>query len=128
MSSPRVHGTILLIGDQDAVHATRAEALRRQGYQVLTAAYGLEVEALGQRLGLTSLDLVILDLSWTHDPQVGEGSTFVQRWGASAPHLPFIVISDAPMPSRLHPPVVWWLATPLALDTLLMAVRDCLGG
>jgi hypothetical protein len=38
MSSPQVQGTILLIGDQDEVHATRAEGLRRQGYQVLTAA------------------------------------------------------------------------------------------
>jgi DNA-binding NtrC family response regulator len=111
MSSPRVHGTILLIGDQDAVHATRAEALRRQGYQVLTAAHGLEVEALGQRLGLTSLDLVLLDLSW-----------------ADAPHLPVILIGDDRMPSWFDPPVVWWLATPLALDTLLMAVRDILGG
>jgi DNA-binding NtrC family response regulator len=128
MSSPRVHSTILLIGDQDAVQATRADELRRQGYRVLTAAYGLEVEALGQRLGLESFALVILDLPWTDAPQVGEGSTFVQRWGAQAPHLPFIVISDAPMPSRLHPPVVWWLTTPLTLDTLLMAVRDSLGG
>jgi CheY-like chemotaxis protein len=128
MSSPRVHGTILLIGDQDAVQATRAEELRRQGYRVLTAAHGLEVEAIGQRLGLTSLDLVILDLSWTDDPQVSEGYTLVQRWGADAPHLPFILSGDDRIPSWFDPPVVWWLATPLALDTLLMAVRDILGG
>jgi CheY-like chemotaxis protein len=128
MSSPRVHGTILLIGDQDAVQATRAEELRRQGYRVLTAAHGLEVETIGQRLGLTSLDLVILDLSWTDDPQVSEGYTLVQRWGADAPHLPFTLIGDDRMPSWFDPPVVWWLATPLALDTLLMAVRDILGG
>jgi len=128
MSSPWLHGTILLIGNQDAVHATRAEALRRQGYQVLTATHGLEVEALGQRLGLTALDLVILDLSGTDDPQVGEGYTLVQRWGADAPQLPFILIGDDRLPSWFDPPVVWWLATPLALDTLLMAVRDSLGG
>jgi CheY-like chemotaxis protein len=118
----------LLIGDQDEVQATRAEELRRQGYQVLTAAHGLEAEALGQRLGLESFDLVILDLPWTHDPQVGEGYTLVQRWGAQAPQLPFMLIGDDRMAGRLAPPVVWWLATPLALDTLLMAVRDILGG
>jgi hypothetical protein len=101
----------LLIGDQDAVHATRTEALRRQGYQVLTA-----------------LDLVILDLSGTDAPQVGEGYSLVQRWGAQAPQLPFILIGDDRLPSWFDPPVVWWLATPLALDTLLMAVRDSLGG
>jgi DNA-binding response OmpR family regulator len=61
MSSPRVQGTILLIGDQDEVQATRAEGLRLQGYQVLTAATGLGAEAIGQHLGLDYLDLVILD-------------------------------------------------------------------
>jgi CheY-like chemotaxis protein len=127
MSSPRVPGTILLIGAPAEVQATRAEALRRQGYQVLTAAHGREAEAIGQRLGLQSLDLVILDLSWTDDPQVCEGYTLVQRWGADALHLPFILIGDDRLPSWFDPPVVWWLATPLAPDTLLMAVRDSLG-
>src|SRR2546423_8671099 len=61
MPSPRVQGTILLIGDQDEMQATRAEGLRLQGYQVLTAATGLAAEAIGQHLGLDYLDLVILD-------------------------------------------------------------------
>ena len=74
MSSPGVPGTILLIGAPAEVQATRAEALRRQGYQVLTAAHGREAEAIGQRLGLQSLDLVILDLSWTDDPRSVRGT------------------------------------------------------
>jgi DNA-binding NtrC family response regulator len=127
MTSPGSHATILLIGAPAAVRATRAEALRRQGYQVLTAAHGREAEALGQRLGLKSFDLVILDLSWTDGPEVGEGYSLVPHWGASAPHLPFILISDDRLPSWFDPPVVWWLATPLAPDTLLTAVRDSLG-
>jgi DNA-binding response OmpR family regulator len=121
MASPRVPGTILLIGDQDAVQATHAEGLRLQDYQVLTAATGVAAEAIGQHLGLDSLALVILDLS-----QVREGKTLVQRWGGQAPQLPFMLISDGPMPDRLDPPVVWWLVKPLTGDTLLMAVYDIL--
>jgi len=78
MFSPRVQGTILLIGDQDEVQATRAEGLRLQGYQVLTAATGLGAEAIGQHLGLDYLDLIILD-----PPQVREGEILVQRWVGS---------------------------------------------
>jgi hypothetical protein len=80
-----------------------------------------EAEALGQRLGLESLDRVILDL------QVREGDTLGPRWGAQAPHLPFILISDERLSGRLEPPVVWWLAKPLTADTLLVAVRESLG-
>ena len=113
---------MLLIGDQDAVHATRADGLRLHGYQVLTAATGVAAEALGQQRGLDALALVILVLS-----QVREGKTLVQRWGGQAPQLPFLLISDDPMPDRSDPPVVWWLVKPLAGDTLLMAVYDILG-
>jgi CheY-like chemotaxis protein len=126
MTSPRVQGTILLIDDQADVRATRAEGLRLHGYQVLTAAHVPEADAIGQRLGLEHLDLVILALQRTHPQQVREGYTLVQRWGAQAPQLPFMLISDDHMPDRLDPPVVWWLATPLTPDTLLMAVRDSL--
>jgi DNA-binding NtrC family response regulator len=121
-----VQPTILLIGNHAEVHATGAAGLRLQGYQVLTAAHAREAEAIGQRLGLEHLDLVILDLQWTRDPQVREGYALVQRWGTQAPQLPFILIGDDRMPGRVDPPVVWWLAKPLAPDTLLMAVRDSL--
>jgi DNA-binding NtrC family response regulator len=118
MMSPRVQATLLLIGDQAALHA---EGLRLQGYQVVTAAHVLEAEALGPRLGLAHLDLVILDF------QVAEADTLVQGWGARAPTLPFILVSNSRMPGWLDPPVVWWLVTPLTLDTLVMVVRDVLG-
>jgi DNA-binding response OmpR family regulator len=118
MSPP---ATILMVEDDAGMRAFLAEVLRRHGYEVLTAADVPEAEALGQRLGLESLDLVILDL------QVREGDTLGQRWGAQAPHLPFILISDERLSGRLEPPVVWWLAKPLTADALLMAVRDSLG-
>jgi DNA-binding NtrC family response regulator len=113
--------TILIVEDDAGGRAFLEAVLRRHGYRVFTAAQVPAAEALGQGLGLESLDLVILDL------QVREGDTLVQRWGAHAPHLPFILISDNPMPGRLDPPVVWWLAKPLTADTLLTAVRDSLG-
>jgi DNA-binding NtrC family response regulator len=113
--------TLLIIEDDADERAFLEEVLRRHGYRVLTAAHVPEAEAIGQRLGLEHLDVVILDL------QVREGYTLMQRWGAQAPHLPFILISDDCMPGRLDPPVVWWLAKPLTADTLLMAVRDSLG-
>jgi DNA-binding NtrC family response regulator len=127
MRSPTVQATILRSDDQADVRTTRAEALRRQGSRVLTAADVSEADAIGQRLGLEPLDLVILDLEVSHLPQARAGYTLVQRWGACAPHLPFILLSNGRMPDRLAPPVVWWLATPLTSDTLLMAVRDSLG-
>jgi CheY-like chemotaxis protein len=127
MTSPRVQAIIVLIGDQAEAQTARAEELRRQGYQVLTAAHGSEADALGQRLGLAHLDLVILDLSRTDDAQVREGYLRMQRWATQNPRLPFILISDDPMPGSLDPPVVWWLANPLTLDILLMAVCDILG-
>jgi DNA-binding response OmpR family regulator len=127
MIFPSDQATILLIGDPADVRATRAEGLRLQGYQVLTAAHGWKAEAIGQRFGLEPLALVILALQRAHAPAVREGYALVQRWGAQAPRLPFIVISDDHVPSRLDLPVVWWLATPLTPDTLLMAVRDILG-
>jgi DNA-binding response OmpR family regulator len=113
--------TVLIVEDDASVRQFLEDVLRRQGYQVLTAADVPEAEAIGQRLGLEHLDLVILDL------QVREGDTLGQRWGARAPRLPFILISDERMSGRLDPPVVWWLAKPLTSDTLLMAVRDILG-
>ena len=127
MTFRRVQTTILLIGTYAEGHAIGAAGLRRPGYQVLTAANGPEANALGQRLGLEHLDLVILDLPDTHPSQMREGYTLLQRWGAQAPHLPFMLISDGPLPVRLEPPVVWWLAKPLTLDTLLVVVRDILG-
>jgi DNA-binding response OmpR family regulator len=113
--------TILLVEDDADGRASLAEMLRRQGYEVLTAADVPEAEALGQGLGLEALDLVILDL------QVREGNTLAQRWGAQAPRLPFILLSDERLCGRLEPPIVWWLAKPLTADTLLVAVRDSLG-
>jgi DNA-binding NtrC family response regulator len=113
--------TILMVADDAGMRAFLAEVLRRHGYEVLTAAAVPEAEALGQGLGLNRLDLVILDL------QVHEGDSLGPRWGAHAPHLPFILISDEDLSGRLEPPVVWWLAKPLTADTLLVAVRDSLG-
>jgi DNA-binding response OmpR family regulator len=118
MSPP---ATILMVEDDAGLRAFLAEGLRRHGYEVLTAADVPEAEALGQRLGLESLDRVILDL------QVREGDTLGPRWGAQAPHLPFILISDERLSGRLEPPVVWWLTKPLTADTLLVAVRESLG-
>jgi two-component system response regulator FlrC len=113
--------TVLIVEDDAGMRQFLEDVLRLHGYQVLTATDVPEAEATGQRLGLEHLDLVILDL------QVHEGDTLGQRWGAQAPHLPFILISDDRMSGRLDPPVVWWLAKPLTPDTLLMAVRDSLG-
>jgi DNA-binding NtrC family response regulator len=122
MISSGLQATILLISDQDEVQATCAKELRLHGYQVLTAANRSEAEAFGRHLRLEHLNRAILDL-----PQVREGEILMQRWGAQAPHLPFILISDDPMPGWLDPPVVWWLVKPLTLDILLMAVHDILG-
>jgi hypothetical protein len=76
------HTDILVVADDAGVRAFLAEGLRREGCQVLTAADVPAAEALGQRLGLESLDLVILDR------QVREGGTLGRRWGAARAPLP----------------------------------------
>ena len=113
--------TVLIVEDDAGMRQFLEDVLRLRGYQVLTATDVPEAEATGQRLGLEHLDLVILGL------QVHEGDTLGQRWGAQAPHLPFILISDDRISGRLDPPMVWWLAKPLTPDTSLTAVRDSLG-
>ena len=120
-SQATIQATILTVADDAGVRQFLEEVLRRHGYQVLMAADVPEAEAIGQRLGLESLDLVILDL------QVPGGDTLGLRWGAQAPLLRFILISDDRLSGPLEPPVVWWLAKPLTADALLMAVRDSLG-
>jgi DNA-binding NtrC family response regulator len=127
MAALRLQHTILFIGDQVGVQAELSTSLRRHGYQVLTAATRREAEAIGRGHGLAHLDLVIMTLPSSPYTQAHKMEALVQRWGAQALHLPFIVISPAPMPTRLAPPVVWWLATPVTSDTLLIAVRDTLG-
>jgi DNA-binding NtrC family response regulator len=126
MTPSRLQATILLVADQIDVRAALAEVLRLQGYQVLTAASVPETEAIGQRFGLEYLSLVIIDLRPIHDRWGREGYDLVQRWGIQAPHLPFILISCNLLPDKLDPPVVWWLAKPLAPEILLAAVRDTL--
>jgi hypothetical protein len=94
------------------------DALRRQGYYVLRAATVREAEVLVALRGRASLDLVITTVQPRLQDQTGEMCV--------AP-VPCLLISDAPPPARLAPPVVWWLATPLTPETLLAAVRDTLG-
>jgi hypothetical protein len=127
MAKARVPITILFIAHQVWEWAAPLiGALHRHGYYVLPAATVREAEAVGQDLGLASVDLAIMTLQPSPHDQMLEASTLMHHWGVHVPHLPWILISNDPLPDRLASPVVWWLATPLTPDTLLAVVRDTL--
>jgi hypothetical protein len=118
MPEARAVITIAFVHQQDGEWAeSLIDALRRQGYHVLLAATVREAEGLVPLLGLASLDLIIT----TVQPRLQDPCEL----GVS--HVPCILLSAAPPPDRLAPPVVWWLATPLTPETLLAAIRDTLG-
>jgi hypothetical protein len=119
MADARVPITIAFVNSQDGGWAEPLiDALRGHGYHVLLAATVREAEEVSQDRGLASLDLVIT----TVQPSLHDHPCEM-----CVSHVPCILISNAPSPDRLAPPLVWWLATPLTPDILLAAVRDTLG-
>jgi DNA-binding NtrC family response regulator len=122
--------TVLVIDDLETVQEALAGLLRHRGYQVLTASSVPEAEAVRERLGLESLDLVITNLRLTRLPQAREGADLIQRWHGVAPRLPFVLISaDLRLDELTDLPagVVWYLAKPFTTAEVLATVQEALG-
>jgi DNA-binding NtrC family response regulator len=122
--------TVLVVDDIDSIREWLGAVLGLYGYAVLTAANVPEADAIRQRVGRASLDLVITDLRLTHVPHAREGADLIQRWHADTPQLPFILISGdvrlqevGGLPRR----VVQYLAKPFEVTALLSAVHGALG-
>jgi two-component system cell cycle sensor histidine kinase/response regulator CckA len=106
------------------------EVLRLQGYRVITAASVEQAEATKTQLGTQGIQLLIADVDLWPAAQARAGYALAQRWRATHPALPIILISGDPRHEDL-PEVrdgsLKFLPKPFRLETLLEMVRRALG-
>jgi DNA-binding NtrC family response regulator len=122
--------TILIVDDEEPVRQVLLEVLRLQGYRVITAASVEQAEATKTQLGAQGIRLLITDVNLLPDAQARAGYALAQRWRATHPALPIIVISGDPSNEDL-PEVrdgsLKFLPKPFQLNTLIEMVRRALG-
>jgi CheY-like chemotaxis protein len=113
--------TILLVDDDAAVRDGIANVLIGEGYEVTTAANGVEAIELAQRY---SMDLVLLDLNL---PRKNGWDTF-ETLSRQKPWVPFIIITARPnqLFSALAAGAGALLEKPLDYPKLLQTIRDLL--
>lgn len=94
-------------------------------YQVVTAATEQEAEALKQEVAPVDLGLVIADIHLSDDLQARAGVRLFERWTATAPTLPFLLMSDHADDANLpvvRAGTVSFLAKPVIRGEVLEAV------
>jgi two-component system cell cycle sensor histidine kinase/response regulator CckA len=109
--------TVLVVDDEEGVRNLAARMLREAGYEVLTAADGLEALSFVQRS--QAIDLVVSDLRM---PEM-DGEILAARVTEHHPACRFVFISGFPGPRTLPGPLV---AKPFRVDDLLGAVQTAL--
>jgi two-component system, cell cycle sensor histidine kinase and response regulator CckA len=123
--------TILIVDDEEPVRQALLEALRLQGYNVLTAASVEQAEATKAQLGAQGIQLLIVDVHLWPATQARAGYALAQRWRATHPALPIILISGDPSNEAL-PEVrdgsLRFLLKPFRMDALIAMARRALGG
>jgi DNA-binding NtrC family response regulator len=118
--------TILVIDDDEAIRDMVGQALQLQGYATEAAASVQAAEEARQRLGDANIGLVICDIHLTSDPQGYEGYALYQRWTASAPGLPFLLMSGNVQAQNLpaiRAGAVRFLPKPFLIADLFAAVQ-----
>jgi CheY-like chemotaxis protein len=122
--------TILVVDDEEPVRETLLEVLSMHGYRVLSAASVEQAEETKTRLGIEGMQLVITDVHLSPVAQPRAGYALAQRWRATHPELPIILISGDPTNEDL-PEVrdgsLGFLLKPFRMEVLLDAVREALG-
>ncbi len=122
--------TVLIVDDEAAVRETLAEALSFHGYRVLTAATVQEAEDIKERVGVGAIHVVVADIHLTPGPQARAGYALAQRWRATHPELPFILMSgdssNQDLPD-IRSGAVRFLVKPFRIAIFVDAVRDALG-
>ncbi len=117
MNTPHVQRTVLVVDDDPDIRAVVGLMLQDEGYQVTTAANGLQaLEEVARR----PPDVVLLDL-WM--PAM-DGWTFQARLREQSPETPVVVMTagrgrDAEVDQRQ---VAGYLAKPFDIESLLCAV------
>ena len=101
---------VLVVNDDETVRDLLRDALRSEGYAVLTAGNGAQALAL---LGATRPALILAD---AHMP-VMDGPTFVRAYRAGAgPHAPVISLSAGTLPPQVELAGLAHAALTLPLD------------
>ena len=122
--------TILIIDDEEPVRQVLLEVLRLQGYRVITTASVEQAEATKTQLGAQGIQLLIADVHVWPATQARAGYALAQRWRATHPALPIILISGDPSNEDL-PEVrdgsLKFLPKPFRLEPLIAMVRRALG-
>jgi DNA-binding NtrC family response regulator len=122
--------TILIVDDEEPVRQILLEVLCLQGYRVITAASVEQAEATKTQLGAQGIQLLIADVNLLPAAQARAGYALAQRWRATHPALPIILISGDPSNEAL-PEVrdgsLKFLPKPFRLDTLIEMVQRALG-
>ena len=122
--------TILIVDDEAPVRQVLLEVLRLQGYRVITAASVEQAEATKTQLGAQGIQLLIADVHLWPAAQARAGYALAQRWRATHPALPIILISGDPSTEDL-PEVrdgsLKFLPKPFRLEPLIAMVRRALG-
>ncbi len=121
------HGCVLLVEDEDAVRAFASRALAGRGYEVLTAASGVEAMEVMARFG-KKVDLVISDVVM---PEM-DGPSLLRELRARDPALKVIFISgyaEEAFAKNLPPDEHFsFLPKPFSLKQLVGAVNTALRG
>jgi DNA-binding response OmpR family regulator len=89
-TEPRVAHRVLLVDDDGAVRAMMDEALKRKGFEVVTASSVTEALAF---IAAESFDVLITDL---HMPDPGDGFTVVTAMRHSQPDALTLLVSGYP--------------------------------
>ncbi|MCB8989896.1 MAG: PAS domain-containing protein [Ardenticatenaceae bacterium] len=119
--------TILVVEDETAVLEAITAILEYLGYQVLTAATGVEAitifEASQSQIDLVLSDMVMPDM---------DGEALFQHIKATNPDVKMIMMSGYPLGDRgarlLEQGLVAWLQKPMSLERLSQAVSQVLSG
>jgi DNA-binding NtrC family response regulator len=118
---------ILVIDDDMTIRSLLHEALNLRGYHVTAVGTVQEAEDILQQSGAAALGLVITDIQLTTDRQAREGYMLYQRWRASHPALPFLLISGDPSNQTLpaiRTGAVHFLPKPFTISALLETVQQ----
>jgi len=120
----KVHGQVLVVDDDAAIRTVVAQALRREGHQVTTAATLAEMEV---HLATALPDVLITDVVLPD----GNGLDRLERLTREHPGLPVIVLSAQNTLSTAvrstEAGAYDYLPKPFDLDVLARAVRGALG-
>ena len=117
---------ILVIDDDQTVRSLLYDTLRLHGYHVIAVGTVQEAEEVLQQRGAVALGLVIADIQLTPNRQAREGYMLYERWSATHPTLPFLLISGDPSSQALpaiQSGAVRFLAKPFTMRDLLEAVQ-----